>query len=183
MLFRQHKVRLPLEYKMILKNCTKHLIPNKRSLLVTHLFTLFKSSSFEEVKAIVAFERATFWEAQTSDLGACRCWVVKNTNSSSGVSDQQSVGWDSGRGKILYQNCFGRDIHPLVPFTRIGSARKRTQNHYHERVGVNPSVSGSHSKHHCLQVSSGLQATVTGFTYEASLVSLLEMYLSGKIRG
>ena len=35
---------------------------------------------------------------------------------------------------------------------------KRTQNIYCVRVGVNPGVSGSHSKHPCFLVSLGLQA-------------------------
>ena len=43
-------------------------------------------------------------------------------------------------------------------------------------VGVKPRVSGSLSKPPCLHVSSGLQATVIKFTYEASLVSLSEIY-------
>ncbi len=42
--------------------------------------------------------------------------------------------------------------------------------------GVNPGVSGSHSKHPSLQVFLGLGASVVRFTYEASLVSLPEIY-------
>ncbi len=49
---------------------------------------------------------------------------------------------------------------------------------YLGRVGVIPGVSGSRSKHPCLQVSSGLQATVIKFTYKAALVSLPEIYIN-----
>ena len=47
---------------------------------------------------------------------------------------------------------------------------------YHGRVGVYPCVSGSHSKHLYLQVSSGLRATVIKFTSEEPLDSLPEIY-------
>ena len=53
-----------------------------------------------------------------------------------------------------------------------GNARKRTR----RRVGVYAGVSGSHSKHPCLQVSSGFRATVLKCAFDASLVSLPEMY-------
>ncbi len=80
---------------------------------------------------------------------------------------------------------FGWDIKPYVLCTGIGSERRRTQNTYHGIVGVNPGISGSHtcSKHPCLQVSQGLRATLIKFTYmtyEASLVSLLEIHISMK---
>ena len=53
---------------------------------------------------------------------------------------------------------------------------KRTQNTYRGRVGVYPGVSGSHSKRPRLQVSSGFRATVLKCAFEASLVSIPEMY-------
>ena len=53
---------------------------------------------------------------------------------------------------------------------------KKTQNTYCGRVGVYPGFSGSHSKLPCLQVSSGFQAAVLKCAFEASLVSLPEMY-------
>ena len=58
-------------------------------------------------------------------------------------------------------------------FLQLG--HKRTNNTYQGRVGVSPCVSGSHGNHSYLQISSGLQATVIKFTYEASLVSLPEV--------
>ncbi len=89
--------------------------------------------------------------------------------------DQQNVCSSPGLADtcVLEQGTFsfGWDFKAVkVPCTRIDSERKRTRNTYRGRVGVNPCVSGSHSKHPCLQVSSGLRATVTKFTYEASLV-------------
>ena len=47
--------------------------------------------------------------------------------------------------------------HPCRGFLKLAS--------YSVRVGVKPSVSCSHGKHSCLQVSSGLKATVIKFTY------------------
>ena len=41
-----------------------------------------------------------------------------------------------------------------------------------EELGVYPGVSGSRNKRPCLQVSSGLRATVLRCAFEASLVSL-----------
>ncbi len=52
---------------------------------------------------------------------------------------------------------------------------KRTQNTYRGKIGVNPGVSGSHSKHPCLQVSSVFGAVVTKFTCEASIVLIPEI--------
>ena len=57
----------------------------------------------------------------------------------------------------------------------------RTQNTFRGRVGVYPGVSGSHSKHPCLQVSSGFRATALKCAFEASLVSLPEMYNNNNI--
>ena len=55
------------------------------------------------------------------------------------------------------------------------------KNHEHlswKSRGLHPGVSGSHtcSKHPCLQVSSGFRATALKCAFEASLVSLPEMY-------
>ena len=47
-------------------------------------------------------------------------------------------------------------------------------------VGVYPCVSGSHCKHPCLQVFSGLWATVLKCGFEESLVSIPETYNNNK---
>ncbi len=79
-------------------------------------------------------------------------------DSCSGVSDQQRVGSSPGHANCVLQwdtftiiaLSFGWDIRLYIPYTCIGSARKKAQNTYRGRVGVNPGVSGSHSKHPCL---------------------------------
>ncbi len=86
------------------------------------------------------------------------------SDSSCCVSYRQRVGSSPGRRScVLEQDTLPPLLCPsdgiLKPFiycTRIGSARKRTQNTYRGRVkGVDPGVSGSQSKHSCLLVSSG----------------------------
>ena len=72
--------------------------------------------------------------------------------------------------KILYHSCYV--IQYGDGTLSCTSKLKGTQNTYLERVGVSPCVSGSHTKHPCLQVFSGLRATVIRFTYEASWFQL-----------
>ena len=61
-------------------------------------------------------------------------------------SDQRSVGSSPGHGTCVLE----KDTLP--------ASRKRTQNPNGGRARINPGFSGSHSKHPCLQVASGLPA-------------------------
>ncbi len=81
--------------------------------------------------------------------------------------------------KMLYHNCFVLSHGTLSCRSCVLGLVvlvKEPRALYFERVGVIPGVSGSYSKHPCLQVSSGLWVTAIKFTYETSYVSLPEIY-------
>ena len=93
--------------------------------------------------------------------------AVRAPDTSSGVSDQQCglESWSIAS--------FGWNITLQILCTRMGKAHKII---WYTLLGMNGAitgVSGSHSKHPCLQVSSDLQVTVIKFT---SLASLPEIY-------
>ncbi len=84
---------------------------------------------------------------------------LRELDSSSGVSDQQSVGSSPAHGTCVLEqdNLLQLRCPSDETFICRSRARQGTQNMYHGRVHVevNPGVSGSHSKHPCLQVFSG----------------------------
>ena len=104
----------------------------------------------------------------------CICWETPCEKTGLSQLPIVSTAFKRGARKSLKDDAlsFGWTIEQWdVLWTRSSSARKRTHNTYHGRIEVNLRVSGSHSKHPCLQVPSGLQAAVIKFTYEASFVS------------
>ena len=108
---------------------------------------------------------------------------IRVPDSSSGVSDQQSMGSSSSCGTcVLEQDTLPQLLCPTdETLSRSRSCVlgfvlhfKKTQITYRGRVAVNSSVSSLNSKHPCLQVLLWPAHTVIKFTYEALLVSFSE---------